>query len=65
MGRRQVGQYQLVSGLLGYKGEVVVDNIVEPACVYGIADGQGDFLANISRKEKKNLLSTILRDSDG
>jgi len=65
MGRRQVGQYQLVSGLVGYKGEVVVDNIAEPAHVYGIADGKGDFLVNISRKEKKNLLNMILRDSHG
>jgi hypothetical protein len=65
MGRRQVGEYELVSGLLGYKGEIVVDNIAEPACVYGIADGKGDFLVNISRKEKMDLLSRILRVSRG
>ena len=42
LGRRTVGEFNLVSaGLLGKKGDVLVDDISNPNKIIGIADGQG------------------------
>ena len=36
---------------LGRKGEIVVDNVWSPRRVYGIADGRGDFIRSLSKKQ--------------
>ena len=68
VGRREWEGIAIVSGsLLGRKGEMVVDNIFDPAEIYGIADGFGDFNRNPSAKEKRNLetLAELIKNKQG
>lgn len=56
LGRRNFNSIPIVSGgILGRKGEIVVDNINDPKIVYGIADGNGDFIREPSGKYAQNL----------
>ena len=57
MGRRVLDGVPLVSGgVLGRKGEIVVDNVYDPKIVYGVADGTGDFVRKPVGKHAQNLL---------
>ena len=38
-------------GLLGKKGEMIVDNVWNPTIVYEISDGIGDFIRSLSENE--------------
>jgi len=56
----------LVSGgLLGKKGEIIVDNVWQPKAIYGIADGKGDFIRKLSDEETERLnkLKKIIEES--
>jgi hypothetical protein len=67
IGRRAVGGIPIVSaGILGREGEIVVDNIAQPAEIYGIADGCGDFNRNPSAEEKRKmeLLAVYLEEEE-
>ena len=61
MGRSLLNNENIVSGgLLGRENEIVVDNVWSPKRVYGIADGKGDFVRNLSNEQLlriKNLES--------
>jgi len=56
LGRRELYNEKLVSGgLLGCLNEVVVDNIWNPTQIFGIADGEGDFIRELSKEDIKRL----------
>ncbi len=56
LGSRKLGNEAIVSGgLLGQKGEIIVDNVWDPKAIYGIADGAGDFLRELSTEDKERL----------
>ena len=55
-GRRLLYEESLVSGgLLGKKGEMIVDNVWNPTIVYGISDGIGDFIRSLSEDEIQRI----------
>ena len=41
----------IAGGIVGKKGEIVVDDLWEPTQIYGIADGAGDFNRSPNREE--------------
>jgi hypothetical protein len=41
--------------LLGSAGEIVVDNVHRPASIYGVADGQGDFVRELLPKQAREV----------
>ncbi len=47
-------------GLLAYENEVIVDDVVQPSTVYGLANGFGDFIRD-PNKYQLQLLATIKR----
>ncbi len=56
LGRRQLHDACLVSGgLIGRENEIVVDNVWNPARVYGIADGRGDFVRHLSKEQMARI----------
>ena len=57
-GRTTVGGVSIVSGgLLGRAGEFVVDNVHEPTVIYGVADGRGDFVRDLSADQLQQFQS--------
>jgi hypothetical protein len=60
-GRSFIDDVAVVSGgLLAYKNEVVVDNVVRPSAVYGLANGFGDFIREPNEYQLQ-LLKTVKR----
>jgi hypothetical protein len=58
VGRRKINGVSVVSGsLMGCKGDLVVDNFLNPTQVFGVADGTGDFNREPSPKEILNRQS--------
>ncbi|HBA40549.1 MAG TPA: hypothetical protein DCZ05_12665 [Deltaproteobacteria bacterium] len=56
MGRRRiVGEAIVSGGLLGRKGEVIVDNIQDPKIIYGISNGQGDFIRRLTDRHQQSI----------
>ena len=58
------GKFIFVSlGLLGSKDSLIVDNPLNPKKIYGVCDGQGDFirLNNVERKKIINEVSNITK----
>ena len=56
IGRRKFNSVSIVSGgLLGKEGDIVVDNIANPEVVFGIANGEGDFVRNLSEFQYRKL----------
>lgn len=56
IGRGEIGGLRIVSGgLLGRCDEFVVDSISHPTTVFGIADGHGDFIRNLSVEQREAL----------
>ena len=54
MGRKFFNDEPIVAGgLMGDRGDIVVDSVHEPKMVYGIADGGGDFLRSPSKEQIK------------
>ena len=55
-GRKKIKKIFIVSGgQLGKKKDIIVDNVNKPQCIYGIADGKGDFLKRFTNLSYKNL----------
>jgi len=55
-GRRSFYEESLVSGgLLGRKEEIIVDNVWDPKQIYGLADGRGDFVRNLSENQTQRI----------
>ncbi|HLF88186.1 MAG TPA: NAD(P)-binding domain-containing protein [Anaerolineales bacterium] len=66
MGRRRVVGEAIVSGgLLGRKGEVIVDNIQDPKIIYGISNGQGDFIRRLTERHQQSIrkIQKFIEDS--
>ena len=58
LGRRNVEGIPIVSGgLLAWEGEIVVDDVRSPGRIYGVADGQGDFIRTLSTEQSERVLS--------
>ena len=58
LGRRYIHGENLVSGgVMGKKNDLIVDNIWEPKQIYGIANGEGDFIRDMSKKQIERLIS--------
>jgi len=56
MGRRKLnGETIVAGGLFGEKGDIVVDSIANPEVVFGIANGEGDFVRNLSEFQYSKL----------
>jgi hypothetical protein len=56
MGRRRiVGEAIVSGGLLGRRGEVVVDNIQDPKIVYVISNCQGDFIRRLTDQHQQSI----------
>jgi len=56
MGRLKFNGENIVSGgLLGRKDEIIVDSIDKPSIIYGIANGRGDFIRDLSPKQIDRL----------
>lgn len=55
-GRTRISGMNVISGgIYGKKGEAVIDNIITPSVVMGIADGEGDLMLKPGAEEKKVL----------
>ena len=51
--------FTLVSqGLLGSKNDIIVDDVNYPKTIYGICNGQGDFIRNLNKKQT-NLIQKL------
>lgn len=49
LGKAKMGGIPVVAGgILGRKGEVIIDSISNPTAVLGIADGNGGFVSDIT-----------------
>ena len=58
LGRRVVDKISVVSGgLLASEGEIVVDDVDAPARIYGVANGQGDFVRKLSAEQANEILA--------
>ena len=56
MGSRKLnGETIVAGGVFGKAGDIVVDNITKPEVVYGIANGKGDFVRNLSEFQYRKL----------
>ncbi len=57
VGRRRVGEATLISGgVLGNRGDVIVDNYARPTQIFGIADGRGDVVIPMEAPEWQSTL---------
>ena len=50
-----VAEKIISGGLLADLGDIVVDDINKPKFVYGISNGNGDFIRNLNKKQKNNI----------
>ncbi len=56
VGTREVDGIRLVSGsILGVEGDVIVNNVFFPKCIYGIANGCGDFKRDLANEDLLKL----------
>ena len=44
---------------MGSYGEIVVDSVVVPSVVYGMANGKGDFIRKLSKEQIKRMQELI------
>ncbi|MDP6426297.1 MAG: hypothetical protein QF443_04845, partial [Dehalococcoidia bacterium] len=49
----------VAGGILAHDGEVVVDSVISPRYVYGIANGRGDFDRTVSRERLEKVLKKL------
>ena len=50
-----LGEKIVSGGLLAGLGDIVVDDINEPKLIYGISNGKGDFIRNLTKKQKNKI----------
>lgn len=56
LGRRTIEGINIVAGgMMGRRGDVIVDNIIQPARCLGIADGTGDMIRNICEEDVQKI----------
>jgi len=51
----------ITQGLLGAKGDIVVDDVHKPNSIYGICNGKGDFFRELNTNQKKILKKVRLK----
>lgn len=62
-GRRQIGEATLISGgVLGRRGDILVDNYAHPTQIIGVADGHGDVIVEIDSPEWQSALVSARRE---
>ncbi len=62
MGSREFFGMRIVSGgVIGQRGNAVVDSVQKPARLIGIADGQGGLLLHEDEKEYQKTKNEILK----
>ncbi len=55
-GRKLIDGVPVVSGgVLGRAGDIIVDSLLKPCHIYGVADGCGDLKQNLDEKDEKSL----------
>jgi len=60
-GRKLIDGVPIVSGgVLGRTGDIIVDSLLKPCHIYGVADGCGDLKQSIDEKDK-NYLSILMK----
>jgi hypothetical protein len=67
-GRRRIGDFIVVSGgILGRRGDIVVDNVNNPKKIFGMADGHGDFIRPLDSKNRSKIryLESLLKSNPG
>src|SRR3990167_11390302 len=65
MGRKEYNGYYLVSGgVMGKRGDIVVNSISQPTEIYGVADGVGDFLKQDNKLTIMDLDTENLRKEE-
>jgi hypothetical protein len=63
LGRVDIADKHLVSGgLMGRRGDLVVDNIYNPHAILGIADGHGAFVHECDYTEKERINLSIIKN---
>lgn len=50
-----LGEKIVSGGLLAGLGDIVVDDISNPKFIYGISNGKGDFIRNLTKKQKNKI----------
>lgn len=56
LGRSNIDGIPIVAaGMLGYFNEIIVDKINKPTVAFGVADGRGDFVRNLSPEQELSL----------
>ena len=61
-GRRKIDDLTIIAGgILGFPGEVVVDNVTSPRYIYGVADGKGDFDRTVSKDQLEKISQKLLK----
>lgn len=55
---KTMGEFSIISGgVLGKRGDVIVDNVNNPNNIFAIADGKGDVISNVDDEEfQKNIM---------
>lgn len=69
LGRAQLGNVDVVAGgLIGELGDVIVDKVVRPRRVIGVANGTGGLVRPVDwsndQREEVEIIETIIRDSN-
>lgn len=60
-GRKLIDGVPIVSGgVLGRSGDIIVDSLLKPCHIYGVADGRGDLKQSIDAKDN-NYLSILMK----
>lgn len=56
LSRRRIADETLVSGgLLGDYEEIIVDNVSKPSLIYGMSNGNGDFIRTLNANQQDRV----------
>lgn len=56
LGRKKYHNESIISGgLLGKHEEIIVDNVHDPKVIYGMANGAGDFIRHLTKKQSARI----------
>ena len=57
---KTMGNFSIISGgILGKRGDIIVDNVNNPNKIFAIADGSGDVISNIDAEEFQDNIMTV------